>query len=436
MQNWYTRLLILFESATLAIQSIAMNKTINSKAGSVYAFLDARTPMANSDLLPVKLSVILKTGQFRIGLKLYATRELFDKAMSGNGSIPAEAKKLKDQIDTYVTKGKNILSDFPNTSQKIFINLFKSKADFKISGKTDMVPMFDAKMEELTNEDRAGSISFYIAAISTFKKFRKTLYLEDITVEWLKAFRTWWINKGNSNATAQMYMRCLRHIYNRAIKEGFISQALYPFKDYSIGTSSKSKNVLYPEQLKMLWEYRPKNIYEERSKDYFIFLYLSNGMNIKDALSIKGSQIKGDMLTFVRSKTSKTNSETKEIMVYLHPEAKRIIEKWGSITTKDYIFPAFRGTHTDIERKRAKDMFAHNLNRDLLSVGKALGFQMNLILNLARHSFATRLKIDGTPTAFISDALGHSSSAVTAHYMKTLPDAQYKKVSESLLKFE
>jgi integrase/recombinase XerD len=60
---------------------------------------------------------------------------------------------------------------------------------------------------------------------------------------------------------------------------------------------------------------------------------------------------------------------------------------------------------------------------------------MNLTWNLARHSFVTRLKIDGTPTAFISEALGHSSSAVTAHYMKTLPDNKYKEMSENLLKF-
>ena len=73
--------------------------------------------------------------------------------------------------------------------------------------------------------------------------------------------------------------------------------------------------------------------------------------------------------------------------------------------------------------------------RELHVIGKELELPMSLNLNLARHSFATRLMIDGTPTSYISDALGHSSSAVTAHYMKTLPDAQYKKISESLLTF-
>jgi len=122
--------------------------------------------------------------------------------------------------------------------------------------------------------------------------------------------------------------------------------------------------------------------------------------------------------------------------MFLHPEAKRIIEKWGNLKTKDYLFPYFRGTKSDIERKEIKDKLARNLNRNLHVIGKELGLQMNLNMNLARHSFATRLLIDGTPTAHISDALGHSSGAVTAHYLKTLPDAQYKRIGESLLEFK
>lgn len=413
-----------------------MNKVKNTKTGSVYPFLDARTPMANSDLLPVKLSVILKGNQFRIGVKLYTTQDVFDKAMTGKGTIGREAKLVKDSLDVYLQKAKEILEQFPNADKKMFTNLFKSETALKVSGKTDLSILFQQKIDELIEEDRAGSIAFYESALSTFKRFRKHFYLEDITVEYLKAFKAWWINQGNSNATAQIHMRSLRHIYNRAIKEGYISQGLYPFKDYSIGTASKSKDVLYPEQLKALLEYVPQSYGETRSRDYFIFLYLCNGMNIKDALSIKGSQIKGDMITFVRSKTSKTNSQTKEIMVYLHPEAKRIIDKWGNLNTDDYIFPCFRGTKSDMERKKAKDILARNLNRDMRPVGKALGLAMNLTLNLARHSFATRLKIDGTPTSFISEALGHSSSAVTAHYMKTLPDNKYKEMSELLLTFE
>jgi hypothetical protein len=82
-----------------------MKKTaMNTKAGSVYPFLDPRTPMANSNKLQVKLSVFLKGAQFRIGLKLYAAPDVFKKATASNGSITKEAKTLKAEIDIYVDR--------------------------------------------------------------------------------------------------------------------------------------------------------------------------------------------------------------------------------------------------------------------------------------------------------------------------------------------
>jgi integrase/recombinase XerD len=412
-----------------------MKKTINAKAGTAYPFLDARTPMANSDMLPVKLTITLNSAQFRIGLKLYATPDIFEKAMSAKGTIPKEAKTLRETVDQYLEKANNILDEFPNANQKTFTRLFKSEAALRGNIKTDMTILFQQKIEELTEEDNAGSKSFYEQSLVAFKRYKTSFFLEDITPTWLKAFKSWWLSIGNSASTAQIHFRSLRHIYNRAIKQGLISSGHYPFKEFTIGSTTKSKDVLYPEQLKKLWEYTPTRNGEERSKDYFIFLYLCNGMNIKDALNLKGSNIKGDKIIFIRSKTANTNHETKEIVVHMLPEIKRIIEKWGDLNTNDYIFPCLRGIETNIERKRVKDIFARNLNRDLHAIGKKLEFATPLNLNLARHSYATRLKIDGIPTSMISDALGHSSSTITEHYLKTIPDAMAKKISESLLNF-
>lgn len=414
-----------------------MSKTKNDNNGTVYPFLDARTPMADSPLLPVKLSVFLRGSQFRVGIKVYSTKEIFDKATSSKGSMPREAKELRSQIDVHLDKAKWIIEDCPNITQEEFLKLFKSEPkneEVKEVG-TRMSLLFQEKIEELIVEDRAGSLFFYQQALLTFDRFHKDFKLEDITVMWLKKFRADWLNKGNSNATAQIHFRSLRHIYNRAIKKKLIDKERYPFEEFKIGTTTKSKDVLYPEQLKKLWAYEPRTFGESRAKDYFFFLYLCNGMNFKDALHLKGSNIKGNLIKFNRAKTENTTGDSKEIVFHLHDEVKRIIYRWGKFDTNDYIFPCLRGTKNNIERKHLKDIFARNVNRDLRPIGKKLGFEVNLTLNLARHSFATRLKLDGTPTSFISDALGHSSSSVTEHYMKSLPSAMLKKISDSLLEF-
>ncbi len=158
-------------------------------------------------------------------------------------------------------------------------------------------------------------------------------------------------------------------------------------------------------------------------------------MNIKDALSLKGSNVKGNVITVVRSKTSSTKQDVEEIIVFLHDEAKKIIQTWGKLDTDDYIFPAFRGTKTDIERLKVKAVTARNLNRSLREIGEKLGFNVNLTLNLARHSFATKLNIDGVDISAIKQSLGHSSTAVTERYIKTLPVDNYRKISDNLLNF-
>lgn len=88
-----------------------------------------------------------------------------------------------------------------------------------------------------------------------------------------------------------------------------------------------------------------------------------------------------------------------------------------------------------MERDRRKNVFARLQNRSLRDIGKKLGFEMNLTLNLARHSFATKLNIDGVDTSAIQRSLGYSSPKTTEHYMKTLPIHRYKQISDNLLDF-
>ena len=83
-------------------------------------------------------------------------------------------------------------------------------------------------------------------------------------------------------------------------------------------------------------------------------------------------------------------------------------------------------------------MFANCLqisNKVLSKIGVGLGFDVHLCINLARHSFATSHKLNGTPVSFISDALGHSSMVTTEHYMKSLPTDMLRDLNSKLLSF-
>lgn len=408
------------------------------KNNSVHVHWDKRYPKKGTNQCPVQLSISINGLQFKMSLRLYASKEDFDKAMSGK-SGNKEVKELRTEISNYAAKAELILEKLPNPTRESFQRLFKSETDLFNSNKTDVTFLFEEYIEMLKSEERIKTAANMEHALRSLKRYRAKLYFEDIDEAFLKGYRNWMVNNGNSATTAQIYLRNLRTIFNKAIKDGYISQRFYPFLKYSIGTSVKSKSVLYPDQVKKFIVYQPKTLRSRRAKDYWLFCYLCNGINFKDLVYMKNKNIKDDTIVFVREKTKRSNSVAdKEIRAYLHPEIVRIIETWGrkSNNPDNFIFPILEGYDSAAERELRRKKIQKQVNQKLKEIGTELGFTIPLILNLARHSFATNLKLSGTPTSFITDSLGHTSVTTTQHYLKSIPDQKIKELSNSLLNFE
>lgn len=404
---------------------------------SIHVHWDRRYPKKGTDKCPVQLGININGLQFKVGLKLYATREDFDKAMSGK-SGNQEVKELRAEISKYTAKAEQILEHLPNPTRETFQRLFRSEVDLK-KGKTDIKILFNDYIDELRKEDRIRSAKNVEQTYRSFKRYKEKLYLEEINEAFLKGYQSWMLSIGNSITTAQIYLRNLRAVFNRAIKAGFIAKRFYPFINFPIGASAKSKNVLYPVQVKALFDYAPKSIREHRAKDMWMFCYLMNGINPADLFALRNKNIQGDYIVFVREKTKRTNRVAgKEIRAYLHPEMKRIIADWG-LGSKDpeaYVFPYLVRYTTAEGKERRKKALTKQFNKKLKAIGQRLGIKTPIIMNLARHSFSTNLKLNETPATFIKDALGHSSLAVTEHYLKSIPDDKIKDISKSLLNFE
>ena len=73
---------------------------------------------------------------------------------------------------------------------------------------------------------------------------------EDIDLKFLNGYIRWAEVKGNSAATTSIYLRNLKSIFNDSIKDGVIDETCYPFKRFVFKSRIKSKEVLYPAQLK------------------------------------------------------------------------------------------------------------------------------------------------------------------------------------------
>lgn len=409
------------------------------KTFSVSLFWNKRDMELKTGISGVYLTVNLPKQQFRIFLKLKCTKPEYDMVLSSSRKISDELKELRRLLNDYVSQAETILGKMNPPNKETFKKVFMSESDLFLSNKTDVFFFYQMKADEAKNEGRIGSYKNYIGCMAALKDYTSKVYFEDIDETFLKGFRSHLKSKGNSDATVGIRLRCLRGIFNVARKGKFIPKDLYPFASFPISAAGKSKSVLYPEQVKALFDYEPVGIVETRAKDYFFFCYLANGMNFKDMAMLQWKDIKNDSFTFIREKTKNTiQSGSEEIRVYLHDELKRIIKVHGNKSHKpdDYVFPILRPKtdvlrqHEDRKRKRKY------INKKLTLIGKKLGFEVHLCLNLARHSFATILMLNGTPVSYISEAMGHKNTKTTEHYLKSIPLNNLKDMSSQLLSFK
>lgn len=277
----------------------------------------------------------------------------------------------------------------------------------------------NAQITELIKANRIGTARSYRGVMSVVKRFNqdKELLFPQITYSFLAKFETWHKNKGNQPNGLAVYMRTIRAIYNKAIKEGVVEKEYYPFNDYKVKTIPTEKRALD-------WEFLKKIINLELSKDhqcfdarnYFIASYMMYGMNFTDMAFLQKSSIRNGRILYRRKKTSKLYDI-------------KIIDNLNSILeyyihhNKDsaYIFPIIKRETSLLQEKDI--MWARKrYNKNLKILAELCGIEQNLTSYVSRHSFATQAMLQQVPLNAISAMLGHSSIKTTETYLKSLPN--------------
>ena len=122
-------------------------------------------------------------------------------------------------------------------------------------------------------------------------------------------------------------MRCIRALYNKAIKHEVVDQKYYPFssqlnrKGYSFAHLKTPTNyrALTVEDLDKFKDYQPEED-EQLAYHLFMFSYYTFGTNFTDLAHIKWENIKDNHLIYYRKKTKGA------VVVPLRKEAMEIIE--------------------------------------------------------------------------------------------------------------
>lgn len=224
-----------------------------------------------------------------------------------------------------------------------------------------------------------------------------------------------------------MYMTRLRTIINEARKMGIVKPSADAFDGgYKLHRGTSRKLALTLEQIKQIARYEGTPT-REMYRDYWLFIYLCNGINITDLARLKYSNIQNGEIVFIRRKTEKTAAEKREIRAIITPQMQTIIERYGNKPQPDaYVFPILSKRDNELEKYRKIAVQGNKINRAMIAIGKELGIG-KITTYTARHSFATILKRAGTNIAYISEALGHTNLAITETYLASFEREEREK---------
>jgi integrase/recombinase XerD len=378
--------------------------------------LDTRYEKENSATYPVRLRITCQRKQ-----KYYPTGYDLTKSewKKMKGNRPDQLKQTDLELGEIETRAKRIIEKMPSFSFDAFKKKFQNNHD-----NATVEGAFKKYISQLDGP-QVGTIRNYGFACGSLLKYKKGLTLHDINEDFLKKYKKWMLDQGNSISTVGIYLRALRAVYNQVIADGDIPAELYPFGKgkHKISTARKAKKALTIAQVGAIVNY-PATGTTERMRDYWYFMYLCNGINAKDMCLLKYENIQGRFLIINRAKTINTETQIENIRIALHEPAIKIIEKYGRKDAKpeDYIFPILNigDSPEDIQNKKDLTISLINDHMEIISTDLKLGVKVTT--GYARGSFATVLKRSGKSIEFISESLGHSNTDVTRHYLETFED--------------
>jgi integrase/recombinase XerD len=394
---------------------------------------------------PVKLRVtfLRKQHYYPVGGDL--TEDDFLLMQNPDTSDKKVDRKTKNQLNEYRVKCNaiqvraiEIIDKINEFSFRVFENKFYQH---RISS-NDLIGYYEEIIQRKKKNNQIGTAANYTNSLTSLKKFCPKLQFNDITVDFLKEYERWLLTNKKSISTVGIYLRPLRAVLNEAIAEGLITKEnSYPFgkRKYQIPASRNIKKALSLDEIGKIFRYKAiEGTWKQRARDYFIFSYLGNGINMKDIALLKLKDIDGEYIRFSRAKTLYTNrTGSMPISIYLSTEMKEIIKRWknSDSTPESLLFPII-GTALNPEKERETiKQFVKMINKYIKLIAIEVGINKPITTYYARHSFATILRRSGASTELISESLGHSSLKTTYSYLDSFEDEKKKEMLTALTNF-
>lgn len=267
---------------------------------------------------------------------------------------------------------------------------------------------------ELKQSGEERTAERYTTVVNSFRRFlsdRHDVALVDVGTALMAQYEAFLQAAGICPNSISYYMRGLRAIYNRAVKQGIVRQN-DPFRNVYTGIAKTVKRAIPATVIRQIRDLDlSMNPAMDMARDVFMFSFYTRGMSFVDMAFLKKSDLRNGVLSYRRRKTGRLLSIKWEKPMH------EIVEKYDTSAT-DYLLPIIKDMDKDARRQYRNA--AHLVNAKLKAIGDMLGLAKPLTTYVARHGWATIARNRNIPISTISEAMGHGSELTTRIYLDSL----------------
>lgn len=283
------------------------------------------------------------------------------------------------------------------------------------------------QIEQLRAMNRFGTAANYTKTMNSFSRFLegRQLSLSALTEQVVTNYNIFLVKRGLARNSVSFYMRILRAVYNKAVRQKLIKQH-HPFTEVYTGIDHTRKRAVSEAIIAQLHHLAlPPKSSLALCRDMFIFSYCTRGMAFIDIAYLKKANLQNGMIHYARHKTGQLLS------VRIEPSIQHIIDRYAESDTT-YVFPIL--TSTDAAEAHKQYHIALNTHNRLLGrLSRILNCDCKLTSYTARHSWATAARNHNVPISIISQGMGHTSVLTTQIYLAMLENSVIDEANKGII---
>ena len=372
--------------------------------------------------------VVIQAGESRrISTGIPVRKEDWDEVSGKVKENGEEAKAANEQICRDVASLNSIIRKLDTSvgeyGLELIVSLFNSPKE-QITLASFMRQ--EIKFKELCNHP--GTARNYVTALKSFLAFSEgaEIPVGKITSELMEDYSVWLRERGVCNNSISFYMRILRAVYARMVKDG-VTIDRRPFANVYTGVDKTRKRAITEADIIKI-----KSLNLESSepmcfyRDMFLLSFYMMGISFVDLAFLKKSDVVGNHIVYYRSKTGQ------RITVGLADKIQRLLKKYPAEEESSYLLPIITDDEKDARKQYQNKL--QQANKYLKIIAKEAGVTANLSTYTSRHTWASIAKAKNINIGTISDALGHQNEMTTRIYLATLDNGQIDRANEIVLK--